>query len=201
MRICVKNTNSKDTHATRVPENKHSCIPTYVSAYRFPPHMYPPLFPVSRQSSLQWEALPLLPRPHVFLVLWPLQLGCNPHLTSPSTPCSVYYSGDLQPPPLLQQNVCSTVNESMYPFHGRGGFWRGISSHHHKASLKSSLVKSVPPWDLGRMVSHPPPSQAHYRFCIAFLSTVSFRDLIPPLLPIQPPLPPRLTPLPHLSVV
>ena len=80
--------------------------------------------------------------------------------------------------PLLQCHMLSTANELLQPYHVKGWLWRGISRRLLKVSMNSSLDISVPFWELGRAVIHPPPSQDHYSFRLAFLPKVSFRASI-----------------------
>ena len=82
-------------------------------------------------------------------------------------------------PTLLQYHMCSTVNGFLQSLRFMGGFWRGISMCHHKASLNSSLYISVPYWDLVRTSSYPLTSQACYILCLVFLPRVDFRSLRP----------------------
>ena len=178
-------------------------------SYRGPrirPHSYPhrgqhqpsflpcrdtPFFPVPIHPSLQWEALPLIPRPHVFSDYWS-QLGCMPPHTSAPNPCSGYYAGDLHPP-LLQCHAWYTINGELHPLHTRGdsvGLYQGSTTRHPLTNLwigQSHPGIWVGQWDTHRSHCHVPD----YDWQVPH---------IPPL-PIHPHPPPLLTPLPHLSDV
>ena len=97
--------------------------------------------------SFQWGALPLLPRLHIYF--WFVS-HCS---------WGVHYTTNISP--ILVQGV--TVSIAC-----KGRYWSRRSRFHHKAYLNSSLDRSVPYWEMGRIVRHPPPSQDRSKFFLHF---------------------------------
>ena len=83
-------------------------------------------------------------------------------------------------PLFLKLHVWCTENGFLQLSNVRGGSRRGGSRCHRKESLKYSLDRSFPYWDLDIMIIHPPPLKAYPIFRLDLLPTVSFGDLTPP---------------------
>ena len=196
--IFVNNMNVEETHLTRAREAKHFSIPMEVSAnLTFLCIWIPPCDHYPATPYYSGRCLPCCNDPMYFGFVGYCNWGvCRPAHIRPHLVQEIM-TDTYNPPPFLQQHARSTVNRSLRPPHVRGGFWRGIPRRYHKAYLKYSLDISVPYWYLDRKVSHQITSQARTSSRLEFLPTVAFRDINPPLPPIQPPLPPRLTSLYH----
>ena len=115
-------------------------------------HISSPTLIAFLYSSLQCEALPLMPQPHIYIGFFGHYSWVVQHSTHL---CPIIVQGIVMETyytPFLQSHTRSTVNWLMQTSKVRGKSWMGISRHHYKASLNSSLDRSILSSELGKIV-------------------------------------------------